>query len=43
MMHKAFGDRNAAMTYLKLAVDANASFDVLQAAIARKTLAELGG
>jgi tetratricopeptide (TPR) repeat protein len=41
MIHKGLGDRAAAMTNLRRALEINPSFDVQQAAVARRVLHEL--
>jgi tetratricopeptide (TPR) repeat protein len=43
MIYQALGDRARAAKYLKLALDLNPSFDVLQSGVAKDTLAGLAG
>ena len=42
LIHQALGDREAAVRYLKLALEVDPSFDVLQADVARRALAAVG-
>ena len=42
MIYKVLGDRAAAVRYLRLALDTNATFDLLQADVARSMLTEMG-
>ena len=42
MIYKELGDRGATVHYLQLALDTNATFDLLQADVAKSALAEMG-
>jgi len=43
MIYNALGDHRNAVKYLKLALETNASFDPLQAVVARRTLSAITG